>query len=381
MHVKLSDRLATLFAGACHLDDPHTGAVVPPVEPATTYSRDANYAHRRQGVSYSRDENPGYLPAETVLREAEGGAAALLFASGMAAATAVFQSLRPGAHVVVPEIMYHGLRHWIEDFCRRFGIGVDMFHPADHDGIGRAIRKGETRLVWIETPANPTWEVTDIAAAAEVAHAAGAKLAVDSTVATPILTRPIEHGADIVMHSATKYLNGHSDVVAGALVFREAGEDYRAARFQRVNGGAVLGPFEAWLLLRGMRTLHLRVQRACESALRIATHFERHPAVHEVRYPGLASHPGHAVAIRQMTGGYGGMLSLLVKGDANAARGIATRTRLFRTATSLGGVESLIEHRATIEGPNSPVPPNLLRLSVGIESADDLIADLERALG
>ena len=369
MPAKTPHRLATLLAGACHLDDPHTGAVVPPIEAATTYARDASYAHRREGVSYSRDGNPGYLPAETVLREAEGGAAALLFASGMAAATALFQSLSPGAQVVVPKIMYHGLRDWLEDFCPRFGIGLDTFEPAESGSLPRAIRKGETRLVWVETPANPTWEVTDIAAAAEAAHAAGAKLVVDSTVATPILTRPLELGADVVMHSATKYLNGHSDVVAGALIFRRMDGEYEAARFQRLHGGAVLGPFEAWLLLRGMRTLHLRVLRACENALRIAARFEHHPAVEKVRYPGLESDPGHAVARRQMCGGYGGMLSLLVKGDENAARSVATRTRLFRTATSLGGVESLIEHRRTVEGPNSPIPPNLLRLSVGIEAA------------
>ncbi len=380
MPAKASDRLATLLAGACHLDDPHTGAVVPPIEPATTFARDANYAHRREGVSYSRDGNPGYLPAETVLREAEGGAAALLFASGMAAATALFQSLSPGAHVVVPKIMYHGLRDWLKDFCPRFGIGLDTFEPAEQQSLERAIRKGNTRLVWIETPANPTWDVTDIAAAAEAAHAAGAKLAVDSTVATPILTRPIEHGADIVMHSATKYLNGHSDVVAGALVFKRTDTEYEAACFQRLHGGAVLGPFEAWLLLRGMRTLHLRVLRSCESALRIAAHFEHHRAIEQVRYPGLESHPGHDVAGRQMSGGYGGMLSLLINGDADAARRVATKTRLFLTATSLGGVESLIEHRATVEGPHSPIPPNLLRLSVGIEAVEDLIEDLEQAL-
>jgi cystathionine gamma-synthase len=374
------DQLATLLAGACRLDDPHTGAVVPPIEAATTYARDASYAHRREGVSYSRDGNPGYLPAESVLREAEGGAAALLFASGMAAATALFQSLSPGAHVVVPKIMYHGLRDWLQDFCPRFGIGLNTFEPADLGSLRGAILKGETRLVWVETPANPTWDVTDIAAAAEAAHAAGARLVVDSTVATPILTRPLELGADVVMHSATKYLNGHSDVVAGALIFKRKGGEYQAARFQRLHGGAVLGPFEAWLLLRGMRTLHLRVARACENALRIATRFEHHPAIESVRYPGLESDPGHAVASRQMGGGYGGMLSLLVKGDENVARSAATRTRLFRTATSLGGVESLIEHRQTVEGPDSPIPPNLLRLSVGIEAVEDLIADLEQAL-
>ncbi len=379
MSVDTSERLATLLASACHLEDPYTGAVIPPIEAATTYARDEHYVHRREGISYSRDANPGYLPAENVLREIEGGAAAMLFASGMAAATAVFQCLKPGDHVVVPKIMYHGLRDWLLDFCPRFDIGMDVFDPAS-GGVEAAIRNGRTRLVWIETPANPTWDVTDIAAAAEAAHAAGAKLAVDSTVATPILTRPIEHGAEVVMHSATKYLNGHSDVVAGALVFKQTGDEYRAVKFQRLHGGAVLGPFEAWLLLRGMRTLHLRVRQACESAMRIAAHFENDPRMEKVRYPGLKNDPGHAVASRQMSGGYGGMISLLLKGGADAALRTAKRTRLFHTATSLGGVESLIEHRATVEGPNSPVPRNLLRLSIGIESAQDLIADLEQAL-
>lgn len=377
---KSSHHLATLLAGACHQHDPDTGGVVPPIAPATTYARDAGYALRREGISYSRDANPGYIPPETVLREAEGGAGALLFASGMAAATAVFQMLKPGDHVVVPRVMYHGLRDWLEDSCPRLGIGMTFFDPGDQHGIERALQKGKTRLVWIETPANPTWEITDIAAAAAAAHNAGAKLAVDSTVATPVLTRPIEHGADIVMHSATKYLNGHSDLVAGALVFKEIGDEFEAARYQRVHGGAVLGAFEAWLLLRGMRTLHLRVLQSSVSAMRIATHLEGHPAIERVLYPGLKSHPGHAVAGRQMTGGYGGMLSVLVKGDENTARRAATRTRLFWPATSLGGVESLIEHRATVEGPKSPIPVNLLRLSIGIEAAEDLIADLEQAL-
>jgi cystathionine gamma-synthase len=380
MPVKTFDQLATLLAGACRLDDPRTGAVVPPIEAATTYARDERYGHRLEGVSYSRDANPGYLPAERVLREAEGGAAALLFASGMAAATALFLALRPGDHVVVPRIMYHGLRDWLRDFCPRFGIGLDTFEPGEPGSLRGAIRAGETRLVWVETPANPTWEITDIAAAAEAAHAAGARLVVDSTVATPVLTRPLEHGADVVLHSATKYLNGHSDVVAGALVFEKLDSDYEAARSQRLLGGAVLGPFEAWLLLRGMRTLHLRVLKACENAMRIAARFEHHGRIEGVRYPGLRRDPGHAVASRQMRGGYGGMLSLLVKGGQDAARNVATRTRLFRAATSLGGVESLIEHRRTVEGPDSPIPPNLLRLSVGIEAAEDLIADLEQAL-
>ena len=372
---------ATILANACNFEDPHSGAVVPPVETATTYARDAKYAVRREGMSYSRDGNPGYLPAETVLREIEGGAAALLFASGLAAATAVFSSLKAGDHVIVPRVMYHGLRDWLNDFCPRFGVEIGVFDPREPGSLEGLLKKGKTRLVWVETPCNPTWDVTDIAAASKAAHAAGAKLAVDSTVATPVLTRPIEHGADIVMHSATKYLNGHSDVVAGALVFKQKDAEYEAARFQRKHAGAILGPFEAWLLLRGLRTLYLRVMRASESALSIARYLESHSGVEQVLYPGLESHPGHAIARRQMENGFGGVLSLLVKGDADAARAVATRTRLFLPATSLGGVESLVEHRATVEGPSSPIPPNLLRISVGIEAVEDLIADLEQALG
>jgi cystathionine gamma-synthase len=235
-------------------------------------------------------------------------------------------------------------------------------------------------MVWIETPANPTWDVTDIAAAAELAHAAGARLAVDSTVATPLLTRPLALGADFVFHSATKYLNGHSDVIAGVLVAGEDDEQWQAVRFQRAFGGAILGPMEAWLLLRGMRTMHLRVQRSSQSAMTIARELEGHGRISRVLYPGLESHPGHAIARRQMQGGFSGMLSVLVDGDAAVARGVAGRTRVFVPATSLGGVESLIEHRATVEGPNSPVAPNLLRLSVGIEDVADLIADLDQAL-
>jgi cystathionine gamma-synthase len=234
--------------------------------------------------------------------------------------------------------------------------------------------------VWIETPCNPTWDVIDIAAAAEAAHGAGALLAVDSTVATPVLTRPIELGADLVFHSATKYLNGHGDVLAGVLVTARRDQFWERLHDQRHRAGGVLGAFEAWLLQRGLRTLYLRVGRASDNALAIARHFEGHPKLVAVLYPGLASHPGHGIAQRQMSGGFGGMLSLRLRGGAETALGVAKAVRLFVRATSLGGVESLIEHRASIEGPDSPVPPDLLRLSIGIEDAGDLIADLEQAL-
>ena len=375
-----ANKPATLLAQGGHFIDRESGAITPPIYHSTTYARDGDYRLIQEDVSYSRDQNPTYRQAQRVIAQLEGGADALLFSSGLAGATALFQTLRPKDHVVAPAIMYHGLRDWLAHFCANWGVALDYFDPTEPQSLQRAIRQGQTKIVWVETPANPTWDVTDIAEAARLAHEAGACLAVDSTVSTPILTRPFEHGADFVFHSATKYLNGHSDVVAGVLLCRECDERWQAVRFQRAHGGAVLGPFEAWLLLRGMRTLHVRMAWACVGAMKIARHFATHRQLEEVLYPGLEAHPGHAIAKRQMQGGFGAMLSLLVKGDADRARAVATSTRLFVPATSLGGVESLIEHRATIEGPNSPIPPNLLRLSVGIEDVDDLIADLEQAL-
>jgi cystathionine gamma-synthase len=370
----------TLLAQAMHYLEPVTGGIVPGIQMATTYARDQDYELRAPGISYGRDKNPTYLVAENVVAELEGATGALLFSSGLAAAAALFHTLEPGDHVVAPVIMYHGLRDWLNRFCENWKVDIDTFDATVDGALASAIKPGRTRIVWIETPANPTWDVTDIAAAAELAHAAGARLAVDSTVATPLLTRPLALGADFVFHSATKYLNGHSDVIAGVLAAREDDEQWQAVRFQRAFGGAILGPMEAWLLLRGMRTMHLRVQRSSQSAMTIARKLEGHGRISRVLYPGLESHPGHAIARRQMQGGFSGMLSMLVDGDAAAARGVAARTRVFVPATSLGGVESLIEHRATVEGPNSPVAPNLLRLSVGIEDVADLIADLDQAL-
>jgi cystathionine gamma-synthase len=370
----------TLAAQALHRIDPQTGGLVPPLQPSTTYARDADYRLIVDGLSYSRDENPTYEAAEAVLAALEDGPAARLFASGKAAAAAVLQALRPGDHVVAPKVMYWGLRNFLVDFAETWGLELDLFDSADPAALARAVVPGRTKLVWIETPCNPTWDVIDIAAAAGVARAAGARLAVDSTVATPVLTRPLALGADLVMHSATKYLNGHGDVVAGVLV--TAAEDPFWARVcrNRSGYGAVLGPFEAWLLLRGLRTLYLRVRRASDSALAVARHFDGRPERCQVLYPGLESHPAHAAAARQMAGGFGGMLSLRVVGGAPAALEAAKRCRVFQRATSLGGVESLIEHRATIEGPASPIPEDLLRLSIGIEHPEDLIADLEQAL-
>lgn len=372
-------RPESLAAQALHYSDPETAGIVPPIQPSTTYGVDA--AHVPLGpTQYTRYHNPTYAQAERLLAALEGGGEALLFASGLAASAAAFLALAPGDHVVVHKVIYWGLRGWLEDFCPRWGIDLELADLTDAEELKRRIKPGETKLVWIETPSNPLWEVLDIAALADICHEAGAKLAVDSTAATPVLSRPLEHGADLVMHSATKFLNGHSDVLAGVLVARDKDDFWARVLENRSKVGALLGPFEAWLLLRGLRTLFVRVERQSASAQRIAAHFETHPKVSRVRYPGLRNHPGHALAGRQMQGGFGGMLSVEIAGGREAALAVAAECRLWVRATSLGGVESLIEHRATIEGANSPCPDNLLRLSVGLESPDDLIADLERAI-
>lgn len=378
----MSDETApeTWLAQGLHYVDPVTGAVVPPISPSTTFARDADYRLVSASHSYARDENATFPLVEQMLARLEGGAAAMLFSSGMAAAMAVVQSLEPGDHIVAPKVMYWGLRNWLVRFCERWGLAISLYDSTRPGDLERAVQKGKTQLVWIETPCNPTWDVVDIAEAAAIAHDIGARLAVDSTVPTPVLTRPLELGADIVMHSATKYLNGHGDVVAGALVTKREDEQWKRIEEIRAEGGAILGSFEAWLLQRGMRTLFLRVGKASAAALQIAEHFENHPQLERVLYPGLPSHPGHEIARRQMTGGFGGMLSLRVGGGEQAALAVARRCKTFIRATSLGGVESLIEHRYSIEGPTSPIPKDLLRLSIGIEATDDLVADLEQAL-
>jgi cystathionine gamma-synthase len=370
---------ATIAAQGLGWVDETTRAVSPPLHLSTTYLRDEDNQYL-SGRNYARADNPAFDQPEAVLAALEGGEAALLFASGMAAATSVFQALSPGDHVVAPKVMYWSLRNWLANFATQWGLKVDFVDMTDLDAVRRAVRRGETKLVWAETPANPLWHITDLSAVAEIAHAAGALLAVDSTVATPVLTRPLEHGADIVMHSATKYLNGHSDVVAGALVTRAKDEFWSRIETNRIQLGGILGSFEAWLLLRGMRTLFPRVKTACASAQRIAEALAAHPHVQSVLYPGLRDFPGHMVAARQMSGGFGGMLSVRVKGGEAAAIATAAKVRIWKRATSLGGVESLMEHRASVEGPDTPCPPDLLRLSVGLEDADDLIADLSQAL-
>ncbi|HEX2337639.1 MAG TPA: PLP-dependent aspartate aminotransferase family protein [Hyphomicrobiaceae bacterium] len=369
----------TVAVQAGDAGDEATGAIVPPVHLATTFLRDPDNQYRK-GYSYGRPDNPTVRQVERVLTHLEGAAASVVVASGMTAATTAFLALDRPAHVVVPNVMYWGLRNWIAQDGPALGIEPSFVDATDLAAIAAAVRPGRTKLVWVETPANPTWAITDIAETARIAHAAGALLGVDSTVPTPVLTRPIAHGADLVMHSATKYLNGHSDVVGGALVFaRQDAFFERASRLRSLLGG-VLGPFEAALLLRGLRTLHVRVRHQCASAMTIASHFDRHPRLAAVLYPGLPRHPAHATAARQMQGGFGGMLSVRVKGGEPAAVDAAAKVRVWKRATSLGGVESLIEHRASIEGLGSPCPPDLLRLSVGLETTHDLIGDLEQAL-
>jgi cystathionine gamma-synthase len=361
--------------------DPVTGAVVPGIVPATTYARDADYRVRGPATNYSRYGTPTTAEAEAVLAALDGGNGARLFASGMAAIVALIETVPQGGHVVAQSVMYHGTRTWLDRLAAQGRIALSTFDPAGGvEALQRAVRPGETDLVWIETPVNPVWRVVDIAAAAVVAHKAGAILAVDSTAASPAVQRPLDHGADVVFHSATKYLNGHSDVLGGLLVTKADDARWQAVCRYRDLAGAVLAPFEAWLLQRGVRTLFVRVRQQSETALTLARRFEHDDRLERVLYPGLQSHPDHAVARRQMTG-FGGMLSVQVKGGMTEAGRVVRALKLFVPATSLGGVESLAEHRKVIEGPDSPVPDNLIRLSVGLESADDLARDLDEALG
>ncbi len=298
----------------------------------------------------------------------------------MSAAIALFLSLGPDAHVIAPKGMYWALRAWLANEAPAFGISVDFVDAEDLRALAAALKPGTTKLVWLETPSNPLWGVSDIEGAATPLMRRARSLPSTSTCATPVFTRPIALGADVVMHSATKYLNGHSDVVAGALCFARDDALSARARTIRQSHGMILHPFEAFLLIRGLRTLDLRVRAAAANAMELANRLSNHAAVSAVLYPGLPHHPGHEVARRQMKGGFGGMLSVRVRGGAEAAIAAAARVRLWKRATSLGGVELLIEHRASIEGPNSPCPPDLLRLSAGIEEVEDLWRDIDQAL-
>jgi cystathionine gamma-synthase len=367
----------TLVAQALHAIDETTGALVPPIHLATTYARDGQYQSR--GAIYTRDDNPTPKHAERVLAALEGGAAALAFASGMSASTTLFRAVcAPGDHVIVSRTGYFNMRGWLERWSARWGVAIDFIDTTDATLV-RAAMRPTTKLVWIETPANPTWEVTDIAAIAEIAHAGNALVAVDSTCATPVHTQPIAHGADLVMHSATKYLGGHTDVLAGMLVTAKQDEAWQQIAELHHDEGAVLAPMEAYLLLRGMRTLYARVERSSKTAEALASKLAFLPDL-SVIYPGLSSHPQHAIAQKQMARGFGSMFSIRTGGGAETALAVVQRLRVWVPATSLGGVESLVEHRYTVEGATTPTPDDLLRLSVGLEHEDDLFEDLRQAL-
>ena len=369
----------SLAAQAMGKVDAETRAVVPPIHISTTFLRDADNNYT-SGFAYGRADNATVRELERVLQMLEGGASALVFGSGMSAALAVFLSLPSGAKVLAPNVMYWALRHWLlTEGSVRYGLHVRFVDMEDLDVVRAAAVEG-CDLIWAESPSNPLWGVSDLAALADIAHSTGARLVVDSTSATPVLTQPLGLGADIVMHSASKYINGHSDVVAGALVTRTRDEFWARIEKLRSSHGLLLGPFEAFLVMRGLRTMHLRVRAACANALDLATRLSHHALVSHVLYPGLARHPQHELAARQMRGGFGGMLSIRVRGGASAAIATAAHVNLWKRATSLGGVESLLEHRASVEGAGTPCPDDLLRLSCGIELCDDLYADLDQAL-
>ena len=370
-------RIETLAVHAGHGVDPASGAVTPPIHLSSTFERDPDGGYRA-GHIYTRTSNPNRTAVEQALAQLEGGAVAIAFSSGSAATQAVFQALAPGDHVLAPNDAYYGTLRQLREIFAPWGLEVDVVDMANLDAVERALRPN-TRLVWVETPSNPLVRVVDIARLAELAHSVGARCAVDNTWATPVLQLPLREGADLVMHSTTKYLGGHSDLLGGALVARVDDElTQRLLNIQKV-GGAVPSPFDSWLLLRGIRTLPWRMRAHCENASLVATFLSTHPKVEIVHYPGLASHSGHEIARRQMND-FGGMLSVQVRGGREAALELTRRLSLFTRATSLGGTESLIEHRASVEGAITLAPENLLRVSVGLEHPDDLIEDLERAL-
>lgn len=369
----------SLAAQAMGKIDEHTRAVVPPIHITTTFIRDPDNQYR-SGNIYGRPDNETVREVESVIAMLEKASQAMVFGSGMSAAVAVFLALKPGDHIIAPKVMYWALRNWLMKDAAEWGLVTEFVDTSDLSAVAAAVQPGKTRLIWLETPANPLWTITDIAGVSEIARKHGIRVAVDATCATPILTQTLDFGADIVMHSATKYFNGHSDVLAGALATRKDDEFWARIRRVRAIQGLILGPFEAFLLLRGLRTLGLRVKAACENAMELAMRFSNHADVHEVLYPGLASHPGHALASRQMKGGFGGMLSIRLRGGEAQAIAAAAGVKLWKRATSLGGVESLLEHRASIEGEGTPCPTDLLRLSAGIEDVEDLFADLDRAI-
>lgn len=371
-------RIETLAVHAGHTADPATGAVTPPIHLSSTFEREPDGSYRG-GHVYSRTSNPNRDAVEQTMAQLEGGAAAIAYASGSAATQAVFQALAPGDRVLAPDDVYYGTLRQLREIFGRWGLEVDVADMTDLDAVDRALRPS-TKIVWVETPSNPLVRVVDVAALADRAHSVGARCVVDNTWATPVLQSPFHLGADLVMHSTTKYLGGHSDLVGGVLVSRVEDDFLERLRLQQRVGGAIPSPFDCWLLLRGIRTLPWRMRAHCDNAQLVATYLATSPKVEVVHYPGLPSHSGHEIAKRQMND-FGGMLSVQIRGGAAAAMELTRRLTLFTQATSLGGTESLIEHRASVEGPGTKAPPNLLRVSVGLEHPDDLIEDLDRALG
>lgn len=362
--------------------DPTTGAVTVPIYQTSTFVQPEVGVHR--GYEYARTGNPTRTAYEAAIAALEGGAWALAFASGMGATSTVLYLLSAGDHVVAADDLYGGTFRLFDKVLRRYGIAFTYVDMSDPARVAAALRPA-TRLVWVETPTNPLLKIVDIAAVAEIAHAGGARVAVDNTFASPYLQQPLALGADLVVHSATKYLGGHSDVVGGVVVGRDADLGERLGFLQNA-AGIVPGPFDCWLVLRGLKTLALRMRQHSENGLAIARWLTGHPRVGRVAYPGLPDHPHHAVAARQMPRGFGGMVSFTVRGGEAEARAIVERTRLFALAESLGGVESLIElpaamTHASVAGSALEVPASLVRLSVGIEDIDDLMADLDQALG
>jgi len=371
---------ATIAAQAAGAVDAQTGGVVPALPMATTYLRDEAYQPLREDNIYLRDQSDIVRVAEKVLSQLEGAKESLLFPSGMAALAAVFRTVPNGGRVLVQSQIYWGTTKWIRDFCTRRDIELREVEASDKAAFAAACESFGPTLALIETPSNPWLRVVDIQAAADAVHSAGGLLVVDSTAATPILQQPLKHGADVVMHSATKGINGHSDVLAGVLATNDVtGRVWEDIKADRHDAGAVIGPFEAWLLVRGMRTLPLRAKQMSCNAMELAEFLQNHPKIEEVLYPGLASHTGHELATRQMSVGFGSLLSCIVKGGGAAALEAVGKLEVFHRATSLGGVESLVEHRHTIE-PHTGIPEGLLRLSVGIEDIEDLKRDLSQAL-
>jgi cystathionine gamma-synthase len=371
--------LNTLCVHAAHSPDAAVGSIAEPIYLSTTFERDADGNYPR-GYRYSREGTPNRTALEACVAALEGGAGAVAFASGLAANMAVLDLLGAGERLVAPSEAYYGSVKQFADVSRQRGASLELIDFRDSGALKAAVAGRGARLLWIETPTNPLLNITDLATAAAIGHDAGALVVCDNTFATPVCQRPFSFGVDLVVHSATKYLGGHSDVLSGVVVVREDQALLERLRTWQRTAGSPLAPFDSWLLRRSIATLGLRVRAQCSGALAVAEFLAAHPAVERVFYPGLASHPAHALAAAQMPGGFGAVLSVCIAGGAEAALRAAGRTRIFTRATSLGGVESLIEHRASIEGPASRTPGNLLRLSVGIEEPQDLVEDLAQAL-